>query len=244
MFRAVSIAGICLLVAASFAAADIIYLKNGNILEVGSTEIQGDYVIFTIFNGRMSIDLQAVERIEKTATPPSSARLAGGVGGPVSGAATVARRTSGDMPSDAGSAESREDNEQLIQFYIAQKIQLEREIYFYRQQIDTLNSVIYAKANIFSDTTPERKKIRDMEEQIRQGEAKIRQIYEDARVQGLLPGEIRRIEDAKFKPPIETETRQTQPDFDSAEPIYDNSSEDKLYEEEEGEQGEVPPPVR
>ncbi len=251
MFRTVVASVICLLVAAPFATADIIYLKNGNVLEVDSAEIKGDFVIFTIFNGQMSIDLLAVDRIEKTDTPARTSAISGSIGTPVSGTVATGQQTAsaeqGGLGAEAGGTEDEQNQEELVQFYIAQKMQVERENYFYRQQIDTLNSVIYAKAAIFSDTTPEREKIRGMQELIRQNQQKIEQMLRDARTQGLLPGDIRRIEDAKFAAPAGTETRQPQPDFDSSQPVYDNSIEEEIYLEEEEEQEEepsVPPPTR
>jgi len=252
MSRMVLASVICFLIMAPLATADIIYLKNGNVLEVDSAEIRGDFVIFTIFNGQMSINLLAVDRIEKTDTPARTSAISGSVGTPVSGAAPAGQQTAdaqqGAFATETGGTEEEQNKEELVQFYIAQKKQVERENYFYRLQIDTLNSVIYAKAAIFSDTTPERTKIQEMQELIRQNQAKIQQMLRDARTQGLLPGDIRRIEDAKFEAPAGTETAQPQPDFDSSQPDYDNSIEEDIYlEEEEEEQGEepsVPPPTR
>jgi hypothetical protein len=84
--RRLSLAGIlCLLITAPYADADIIYLKNGNVLEVDDAVVKGDFVEFGLFNvsGRMSIELLAVERIEKTAARQQEMRLSGGIGGPV-----------------------------------------------------------------------------------------------------------------------------------------------------------------
>jgi hypothetical protein len=255
MLRTVLVSVICLLVWGPPANADIIYLKNGNVLEVDSAEVKGEFVVFSIFNGTMSIDLLAVERIEKSERAAGNTRLTGSIGGPVTGESQSGQQTAaaqGLLGSETGTAEEEANaKEQMIQFYIAQKQQIERENYFYRQQIDTLNSVIYAKAVIFSDTTPERDKIQQMEGLIRQNDEKIQQLLTDARTQNLLPGDIRRIEDAKFEPPAGTETQQPQPDFDSSEPEYDNTTEEKIYSEEEGEEGEegteqqeVPPPTQ
>ena len=226
---------ICLLLAPAFAAADVIHLKNGNALEVDSAEVKGDFVVFTIFGGKMSIQLVAVDRIEKRAYDPEAApQLAGGVGNPVAARGVYAQpgTTAGAQGTDAGIGGTEEgENEQLIQFYIAQKVQIEKENYFYKQQINTLNSVIYAKSAVFSDTRPERTKIAEMQEQIEANNQRIAIMLDDARKQGLLPGDIRRIDIAKFEPPISTETEQLQPDFDSADPIYDQSMDESIYDD-------------
>ena len=84
MYRMTLAALICLLLAPAFAAADVIHLKNGNALEVESAEVQGDFVVFSVFGGKMSIQLSAVDKIEKRAYDPAAApRLSGGVGNPV-----------------------------------------------------------------------------------------------------------------------------------------------------------------
>ena len=133
------------------------------------------------------------------------------------------------------------ENEEMIQFYIAQKIQIERENYFYKQQINTLNSAIYAKSAIFADTKGERDQIARMQEQIETNNQRIAVMLDDARKQGLLPGDIRRIEIAKFEEPISTETEQVEPDFDTAEPTYDEEIEEQIYDQDTGEEtGEEP----
>lgn len=65
MFRK-SLIIVALLVAFSaLSLGDIIYLKSGRQLEVDDAQVVGEKVHFTVFNGRMSIALSAVAKIEK-----------------------------------------------------------------------------------------------------------------------------------------------------------------------------------
>ena len=195
------------------AAADYIHLKNGKVLQVANAEVKGDFVVFNYGNGTMSIELVAVSKIEKTNDNPENMPvLSSGVsssGPPVrsgQGARPMINPIAGSGETGQPGSDEQNPNEDLIQYYIQQKQQLEVQIAMAQEQIKTLNSVIYAKAAIFSDTTKERNRIAEFERQINEANDRLEQIYRNARRDGLSPGEIRRIEDAKTDIPVATDT--------------------------------------
>jgi hypothetical protein len=191
-----------LLSGAIICSADIIYLKNGNQFEVEDAEIVGEKVVFTVFNGQMEIDLAAVARIERTSTP---ARPDAGLRNSISGTPFSRGQTSGTSSQREGgtaaNAEEEERNQELVQFYVAQKQQLQKEIAMYDSQIQTLRSAIYAKAAIFSDTTQDRQNLRQAEEQKRAAEERLQTLMNEAQRSGLTPGDIRKIEDSQYFTP-------------------------------------------
>ena len=196
---------VCAICAVAAARADIIILKNGNSLHVDNAVVEGEFVAFVIFNGKMAIELAAVERIERTDSPalepiPGVFGADANIASPTIGGQRSAELF-GDaaFESESGEAEDRE-SEELVQFYIEQKQGLERDIYFYEQQIQTLRSVIYANSAIFSDTSEQRRQLAEMEEQLRESEERLNQLIEDARRSGLSPGDLRTIMDASFIP--------------------------------------------
>lgn len=200
MVKYLCFAVVVLMAAAPPASADYIYLKNGKVLEVIEAKVEGDYVVFTIFNGNMAIELSAVARIEKTSTQPSGTNIPG----LDSSSPPLRVDYQGQSVDEFGASEmgeTQEDeeknpNEDLINYYIQEKKNLELQIAVAREQIKTLDSVIYAKSANFMDTTEERRRQEEFEAQIRDSEDRIDQIYSSARRDGLSPGEIRRIEDA------------------------------------------------
>jgi len=209
---------VCVVFAVAPARADIIVLTNGNILHVDDAVEEGEFVVFYIFNGRMAIELAAVERIVKTDTRasepiPGVLSASGGIASAAIGGQRSAELL-GDaaLGSETGATDDRE-SEELVQFYIQQKQGLEREIYFYEQQIQTLRSVIYANSAIFSDTSEQRRQLAEMEEQLRESEDRLNQLVDDARRAGLSPGDLRTIMDATFIPE-ETESRQVSDEYD------------------------------
>lgn len=236
MFKLISHSAIFLCFLSCLAHADIIYLRNGNSLEVNDAEIKGEFVVFSFGSGTVAIELSAVERIEKTQAPARGiASLRGTIGG-ITATAMGGQRPGDTVTSDLGaeSQSEQEDqgNNEIIQFFISQKLQIERENFFFRQQINTLNSVIYAKAAIFSDTSRERQRIITLEEQINRNQERIEQLYSDARQQGLLPGDIRQIEDAKFEAPVEDIQQPLIMGEEGDENIYLEDTEEPVYSEE------------
>lgn len=194
------IAGLILLAFSSLTSADIIYLKSGNKIEVEGAEIKGDLVVFTVFNGKMSIELSAVTRIEKSTGPVRpDAGLRNSVSGtPYSG--TTAARAGVGGSDEAPGNQAGQDNKEIIDFYIKQKFQLQKEIKFYDVQISTLQSTIYAKSAIFSDTTEDNAQLVEMQNAKRVLEERMQTLLDDARRAGLDPGHIRQIEDARETP--------------------------------------------
>ena len=210
---------VCAVFAVATARADIIVLTNGNILHVDDAVEEGEFVVFFIFNGRMAIELTAVERIVKTDTRgsepiPGVLSAGGGIA-----SATIGGQRSAELLGDAASgsetgATDNRESEELVQFYIQQKQGLEREIYFYELQIQTLRSVIYSNSAIFSDTSEQRRQLAEMEEQLRQSEEGLNQLVDDARRAGLSPGDLRTIMDATFTPE-ETASREVSDEYDA-----------------------------
>jgi len=187
--------------------ADLIYLKNGNVIEAEDVRLEGDYYVFNYYNGRVALDKTLVERVEKrqfSGYQSYGSHSSAVVSTSSLGAGSDAASTSAFAGAEGGQMDN-EQRESLINSYIEQKRNLERQVFFNREQISTLQSVIYAKANIFADTTPERERIQRMEADNQRLRQEIEQLLRDARQQGLLPGDIRRIEAAKFDSAISSE---------------------------------------
>lgn len=188
----------CMLVVAifaSFAHADVIYLKNGNRIEVEGAEIKDDMVVFTVFQGQMSIALSAVARVEKTSTAPrADAGLVNSIkGAPAFGGTT---EDAGNANAEAGGQDAAGGNsnrQELLRAYIDQKQQFERELKSIDGQIQTLRSSIYAKSAIFSDTTEDRAQVQQLEQRKTELEGQLKQLMEEIRKAGFTPGEMRQI---------------------------------------------------
>lgn len=189
---------------APFSQADhIIILKNGKVFHATYAEVKGDYVIFFIEGGKMSIELLMVDRIEEiNETSARMPSLSGGIsstGSPANAgaAATAGRPASIGDSGELGAGTEENPNEDLIKYYIQQKQQIELNIAVAQEQIKTLNDVIYAKSAIFSDTQEERRKIQEYTRQIEDEQQRLSELYVKARKDGLTRGDIRRIEDAE-----------------------------------------------
>jgi hypothetical protein len=198
MLRRYIVSVLLILCLAAAAGADVIYLKNGNRLEVEGARIDGEQVVFTVFNGTMKIDLAAVERIEKTTGPVApNAGLRNAIADIPRPAANSADGATAPGQ-EGGDDQSAEDKAaELVEFYKTQKMQLERELKIVDDQIQTLRSVIYAKSSIFSDTTEERSRLTELEQSKRDVEQRLQNLILDARRAGLNPGQIREIENTR-----------------------------------------------
>lgn len=196
--KAIAAIGLLVVLGTAPLAADIIWLKNGNRLEVEAAEVNGERVNFFVFNGRMSIDLSLVARIEKTSEPAAAdAGIINGISGrPFAGGAQPSTTQLEDQPQNPDE-QANEERKQLVDFYITQRVNLMKEIKFAEEQIQTIRSVIYAKSNIFSDTTEDRARLTEMEQRKRESEDKLQNLLQDARKAGLTPAELRQVEAAK-----------------------------------------------
>ena len=191
MQRIVIIATTILLAVVCTAAADIIHLKNGNRIEAEGVRVVGERVLFTVFGGQMSIHLTAIERIEKSSRPvAANAGLRNAVSG------TAFRGVQSAVSGEGGNSQAQ-NTQELVAFYVQQRQQLIKEIRLYDEQIQTLRSVIFAKAAIFEDTNTERQRITDLENMKKVAEEKLTGLMNDARKAGLGPGDLRAIEDAR-----------------------------------------------
>lgn len=196
--KAVIAIGLLMILGAAPLAADTIFLKNGNRLEVDGAEVKGEKVNFYVFNGRMSIDISLVARIEKSAAPAAAdAGLSNGISGkPFSRAAAQQQPALEDQPQNPDQ-EANAERAQLVEFYVTQRVNLMKELRMIDEQIQTLRGLIYAKSNIFSDTTTDRTRLTEFELRKRETEEKLQSMLLDARKAGLTPAEMRQLEAAK-----------------------------------------------
>lgn len=203
MRRTIAISVLVMFCAVSLASADLIFLKKGKTIEVDNVKIVGDKVTFTVFNGRMSIALSAVARIEKTSIPArADAGLVNTISGqPYSSGITSSGAGSGNTEATGSNPNEDREKEGLIAAYIKQKQQMEKELQFYKDQIQILRSVIYAKVAIFSDTEQDRANLKLAETKKAELETRLNSLLEEARRAGLDPGDIRRISGARTTTP-------------------------------------------
>lgn len=234
----------------SMANADIIYLKNGNRIEVQDAEIKGEMVVFSVFQGQMSIALSAVARVEKTSTAP---RADAGLVNSIKG--TPAFRTStstesGDAAGEVGqeSGTNNAARQEMLRAYINQRQQLERELRLTNDQIQTLRGTIYAKSAIFSDTAEDRTRLQQFEQRKGEIEDELQQLMNEIRRAGFSPGEMRQISGSGQNQPgnVTTIGNQSQDPRNAKvnwiEPKESDNRDSDVVLEEEKEQTSPPPP--
>ena len=179
------------------AMADIIYLKSGRTLEVDNARVDGDKVVFTVFNGKMSIARSAVVKIVKTETKaPARAGLRDTVG--------PARfsQASTKLKSPLANGEGDGENNPLDEakkHYIDKRKRLLKELRFATENIKTLQSTIFAKSAINASTTQDRARLLKFQRQAKELQAEIEEIPFEARRAGLDPGAIRDIENTRLE---------------------------------------------
>jgi uncharacterized protein (UPF0335 family) len=179
------------------AMADVIYLKSGRTLEVDNAKIDGDKVVFTVFNGRMSIARSAVVKIVKTETKAHPrAGLRETIGQPRFTQAASQRKSSLNN-SEGGDEENPLD--EAKKHYIDKRKRLLKEMRFATEQVKTLQSTIFAKSAINASTTQDRARLLKFQRQAKELQAEIEEIPFEARRAGLDPGAIRDIENTRLE---------------------------------------------
>lgn len=189
---------VALLAAFSMASmADVIHLKSGRTLEVDNAQVIGDKVVFTVFNGHMSVSRNSVVKIVKTegkADPRAGLRPI--VGNPTF--ATTAATRKSPLSSEGGEEESSATQEALKHFKDA-RLRLLKELRFTTEQIKTLQSTIFAKAAINASTAQDRARLLKFQRDQNDLKAQLEEIPFQARIAGLEPGDIREIENTRLE---------------------------------------------
>lgn len=197
--RKLLISAICACIFCSTAAlADTIYLRSGKIIQAENVTVTDSKVHFELFGGKMAIDRQLVIRIERNEiTAQTGNAMRSSISGTPYRRPTMNNAGSGGEGGGEGdTATDADQRKETLQNFIDIKLQLQRELQFANAQIQTLRSVIYAKAAITSDTSEERTKLQEYETRKQNIEAQINQLTQDARRAGLLPADIRALEQA------------------------------------------------
>lgn len=185
---------------AAVAQADTIYLKSGKTIPAENVQVTADKVIFNLHGGKMSISKNLVLRIERNdLTFESTGGFRSSISGtpyrnPVSAGADGRRAGGGEGGTDDASSQRAD----TLQNFINIKLQLQRDLQFAESQIQTLRSVIYAKAAINSDTEEERRRLTEFEQRKQTIEAQLTQLMNEARRGGLLPVDLRELEQASI----------------------------------------------
>jgi hypothetical protein len=184
-----------LLLASSVAIADIVILKNGKRLEVTSAKIEGDFVTFMVFKGHMKISMKSVREVIHTDTPPAA-----NAGLPISPVSTAPVANSGGNEGGNEGEEPQDENgekasEQLLQSFLDRKVRLLNDKMRYENQIQTLSNQIFTLATQRKDSASARLKKEETMKLLDGVVNQIMNISGEARRAGLLPGDIRILDD-------------------------------------------------
>lgn len=185
--------------------ADIIYLKNGHTIQAENARIVGDKVEFRVFNGKASVSLASVLKIEKSATAvdnrsafdPSykNNTTENSVNyKPKTATSSVTEQQNTNQPTKKLDfqiyAEPGDTHATNYNTIAALKLLLEKAHAEGSREISRLQNMVYTKSTLGSSTTAEKRRIAQMQQELDTIKSQLSQFEAESQKAGLTQDEI------------------------------------------------------